>query len=108
MQKRIVEYEINGFNPFRNWFFKLTKENQHKVRARLDRIADGNYGNTTNEGGGIIAIRFIKEGLRIYVANVGDVVVILLNAGDKSSKAQQNKDIQKAKEYLEELKSRGL
>jgi putative addiction module killer protein len=66
----------------------------------------GNYGDTSNEGGGIIALRFIKEGLRIYIANIDKIIVILLNGGDKGSKAQQNKDIQTAKEYLKDFKER--
>ncbi|MDR0571564.1 MAG: type II toxin-antitoxin system RelE/ParE family toxin [Rickettsiales bacterium] len=92
--------------PFRKWLDEQTKINKEKVRARLDRVMLGNYGDTSNEGGGIIALRFIKEGLRIYIANIDKIIVILLNGGDKGSKAQQNKDIQTAKEYLKDFKER--
>jgi putative addiction module killer protein len=102
----IIEYEKDGFIPFRAWFDKQTKTNRDKIDARLDRVILGNYGNTSNEGGGIIALRFIKEGLRIYIANIGNLTIILLNGGDKSSKAQQGKDIQKAKEYLKDFKEK--
>jgi putative component of toxin-antitoxin plasmid stabilization module len=34
------------------------------------------------------------------------VIVILLNGGDKSSKSQQSKDIQKAREYLKDFKEK--
>jgi putative addiction module killer protein len=105
--RNIIEYDDkNGVVPFREWFEEQTKANKKKIRARLDRVALGNYGDTSNEGGGIIALRFIKEGLRIYIANIGNIIVLLLNGSDKSSKTQQNKDIQKAKEYLEEFKNR--
>jgi putative addiction module killer protein len=99
--KSIIEYEKNGFIPE-----EQTKANKKKIRARLDRVELGNYGDTSNEGGGIIALRFIKEGLRIYIANIGNTIIILLNGGDKSSKAQQSKDIKKAKEYLKDFKER--
>jgi putative addiction module killer protein len=105
--RNIIEYDDkNGVVPFREWFEEQTKANKKKIRARLDRVALFNYGDTSKEGGCVIALIFIKEGLRIYIANIDKVIVILLNGGDKSSKVQQNKDIQKAKEYLEEFKSR--
>ena len=106
MNKNIIEYELNGINYFREWFNKLNKQLQYKVFIRLNRVSNGNYGDTTNEGYGIVALRFIKEGLRIYISNIDNITVILLCAGDKSSKARQNKDIQQARKFLEEYKSR--
>jgi putative component of toxin-antitoxin plasmid stabilization module len=71
--KIIIEYEKNGFIPFRKWLDEQTKINKEKIKARLDRVALSNYGDTSNEGRGIIALRFIKEGLRIYIANIDSV-----------------------------------
>jgi putative addiction module killer protein len=104
--KEIIKYITGRKCPYNDWYQSLSEILQHKVKVRLERVELGNYGDTSNEGGGIIALRFIKDGLRIYIANIDKAIVILLNGGDKSSKAQQNKDIQKAKEYLEEFKSR--
>ena len=106
MNKNIIEYEADGVNYFKEWFNKLNKQLQYKVFVRLNRVSNGNYDDTSNEGHGIIALRFIKEGLRIYISNIDNITVILLCGGDKSSKAQQNKDIQQARKFLEEYKSR--
>jgi putative addiction module killer protein len=105
--KEIIEYiDADGKIPYREWYSKLQKNLKSKITIRLERITQDNYGDTTNEGNGIIAIRFIREGLRIYISNIGNVVVLILCGGDKSSKTQQNKDIQKAKEYLNDFKNR--
>lgn len=45
--KVIIEYQTrDNRNYFREWFNKLTKVNQIKVHKRLERIANGNYGDT--------------------------------------------------------------
>lgn len=105
MTKEIIEYvDINGKNYFKDQLDNLTTTYQKIIIRRLYRIEQGNYGDTTNEGSGIIDIRFIKEELRIYVSNINNNIVILLCGGDKSSKSKQNKDIQQAKMFLEEYK----
>jgi putative addiction module killer protein len=43
------------------------------------------------------------SGYRIYFAQEGTIIIILLCAGDKST---QEKDITKAKKYLENYRSR--
>jgi putative component of toxin-antitoxin plasmid stabilization module len=61
MTKEIIEYEIDGKSPYRKWYKELKRDDLRvKIGVRLARVEQGNYGDTSNEGGGIIALRFIK------------------------------------------------
>ena len=44
-------------------------------------------------------------GIRIYYGKIGNKVILLLCGGDKGS---QDRDINKAKDYLNDYQSRGL
>lgn len=46
---------------------------------------------------------FIGKGYRIYYTIRGNTVVLLLNGGIKSNKKQQQADIVKAKQILQEI-----
>jgi putative addiction module killer protein len=42
---------IDGKNPFDNWFDSLRdRKAKSKIRARLDRVEDGNLGNYKSVG----------------------------------------------------------
>ena len=68
----------------------------------IDRIEQGNLGNNhyCRDGVWEIVINY-GPGYRIYYAIVGDVVLLLLCAGTKRT---QQRDIDKAIEYLEKYK----
>lgn len=73
---------------------------QARIRNRISRIEDGNFGDCKNIGDGIFELRlFFGPGYRIYFGKYKKTSVILLSGGDKSS---QNKDIKQAKLYLKE------
>jgi len=64
----------------------------------------GNYGDYKPLGDGICELKFdFGPGYRIYFAEDGDVIVILLCGGDKNSQVQ---DIKTAKMYWQELLER--
>lgn len=68
------------------------------VRRRLARLRAGNLGDTKQLGRGVSELRIdTGPGYRVYFAMVGEVV-LLLNAGDKSS---QQRDIEAARAMLE-------
>ena len=74
---------------------------RHRIKTRLDRVEKGNYGDHRSVGDGVWELRFdFGAGYRIYFVEEGDVLVILLCGGDKSS---QVKDIKTAKIYWKEL-----
>jgi len=94
-----------GQAPFSKWM-KSIKDPviKARIRARLDRLNLGNYGDHKPVGSGVSELRLaFGSGYRVYYADLDDVIVILLCGGDKSS---QEKDIKKAKELWLELKER--
>ncbi|MDQ3495303.1 MAG: type II toxin-antitoxin system RelE/ParE family toxin [Pseudomonadota bacterium] len=65
-----------------------------RVQARIERLAAGNPGDHRNLEGGVSEIRVdVGPGYRVYYTRRGDVLIILLIGGDKST---QQKDIRKA------------
>ena len=94
-----------GTVPFEEWISSLKDAvASHRIRTRLDRIEKGNLGVYKPVGDGVNELKFdFGPGYRIYFAEEGDVFVILLCGGDKSS---QIKDITIAKMYWKELMGR--
>jgi len=71
-----------------------------RIQMRLDRLAAGNPGDVKPVGGGISELRIdYGPGYRVYYQQRGDVLIVLLRGGDKSSQA---KDIKRARELAEE------
>ena len=67
------------------------------------RLELGNYGDCKALKGGISELGFkFGSGYRVYFAEDGDKIVILISGGDKST---QTKDIKKAIEYWQEYKN---
>ena len=67
---------------------------------RLDRLSAGNPGDVRPVGDGISELRIdYGPGYRVYYQQRGDVLIVLLYGGDKSS---QGKDIKTARELAEE------
>lgn len=109
MEKIEIEvYETaTGKRPFENWL-KGLKEVHTKARIsmRLDRLRLGNFGDCKTLQDGISELRIhYGPGIRIYYGKIGNKLVLLLCGGDKGS---QNRDINKAKDYLKDYQSRGL
>jgi putative addiction module killer protein len=95
-------FEVRRTAELIDWLTAL-KDVQARVRIakRLDRIADGNFGDTKSVGQGVSELRFtFGPGYRVYYTIRGSVVVILLCGGDKSS---QQRDIERAAALAKEL-----
>jgi putative addiction module killer protein len=95
----------DGRNPFYEWFDSLRdKKAKAKIRARLDRVEDGNLGDYKSVGEGVFELRIdFGPGYRIYFGQDGATIILLLCGGNKST---QEADIYKAKEYWEDYRSR--
>lgn len=106
-----VEIEVyattTGKRPFEIWFKELKEvHTKARISMRLDRLRLGNFGDCKTLQDGISELRIhYGPGIRIYYGKIGNKIVLLLCAGDKSS---QNRDINKAKDYLKDYQSRGL
>ena len=103
--KQIVYYQTPDKKvPFEIWHDRIEDKRLKKaVRQRLERAELGNYGDCEPVGENVLELRLWEFGVRIYFAEVGRIMMLLLCAGDKSS---QVKDIAKAKEYWAEYRSR--
>lgn len=87
-----------GRVPYDEWFNSLRDINaQAKIISRLNRMADGNLGDSRSVGEGVCELKInYGPGYRIYFGQIGSTIVLLLCGGDKST---QDKDIRQAKEY---------
>jgi len=101
--KEIKFYKLeNGKEPVKEWLLSLNVSIRVKVVKRLERIYDDNFGDYKQIAPNLFELRFFfGSGYRIYYTVKGNVIVILLYAGDKSD---QKKDIEIAKSYLKNIK----
>lgn len=101
--KQVKFYELeNGKEPVKEWLLKLDSSTRVKIIKRLERIYDDNFGDYKQIAPNLYELRFFfGKGYRIYYTIKNDIVVILLQAGDKSD---QQKDISIAKSYLNNIK----
>lgn len=95
----------SGKIPFLDWLNAIKDPVvRHRIRRRLDRVELGNFGDYKILDEDVCELRLdFGPGFRIYFAEEGDVIVILLCGGDKST---QEKDIKTAKKYWKELLER--
>lgn len=72
-----------------------------KIATRIKRLATGNFGDVASVGDGVSELRIhYGPGYRAYFVRRGEVLVILLCGGDKST---QDRDIAAAKTLAKEI-----
>jgi putative addiction module killer protein len=88
-----------------DWLTQLADARaQAKIATRIDRLAAGNFGDCKPLRQGLSELRIDwGPGYRVYYAMIGRECVLLLCAGDKR---KQSADIDRALEYLKDLKER--
>lgn len=99
IQKRVVYYTLTNENsPFEDWLKALDNLSRAIVVRFIQRVAAGGAKKSIKAlKDGIFEIKINHgPGYRVYFAEDGDEIIILLLAGDKKT---QGRDIQKAKEY---------
>ena len=93
-------FEIIKSETFDSWFKGLRDK---RAAARLRRVSLGNLGDVAPVGDGVSEMRiFYGPGYRIYFVQEGQVLIVLLCGGDKST---QKKDIKRAKELANERRT---
>ncbi len=91
------------FTPvFRDWLARLRDRSARgRILARLRRVELGNPGDVKPVGEGVSELRInYGPGYRLYFVQRGQVVIVMLCGGDKST---QPMDIAKAKIMAKEL-----
>ena len=92
-------YTIEQTADFKKWLKEL-KDPLAKITIlkRIERAKAGNFGDSKAIGDGLSEMRIdTGKGYRIYYTQIGNVIYLLINGGDKST---QQKDINKAKAFL--------
>ncbi len=105
MEQRIVKIAqlSNDKVPFIDWLESLDKANRARIQSRLTRLLENNFGDHKKIDNEISELRLkFGSGYRIYYTEIDNIIVLLINGGDKSS---QSKDIQKAKQILQEWRN---
>ena len=91
--------------PFSEWLETLRDEKAIAViQKRLVRVILGNLGVYRFVGDGVFEFKIdYGPGYRIYFVQIGEIILLILCGGDKSSQA---KDIEQAKQYCVDFKNR--
>ena len=92
--------------PFEQWLNELKDRiARAKIRARLERVKLGNFGDCKPLCDGVQELRIDHgPGYRVFLSRQGPVVVLLLCGSDKGD---QDRAIRQAVEYLTDWKQRG-
>jgi putative addiction module killer protein len=95
-----------GRVPFTKWLDALEdRQGRAAIRARLTRLEAGNFGDCKPLRDGVQELRIDKgPGYRVYLSRQGLVLVLLLCGSDK---ADQDRAIRQAIDYLSDWKERG-
>lgn len=104
--KELITYlSEDGRSPFDEWVNSLKdRTTVSKIHMRLYRVSLGNFGDAKPVGEGVSELRLqFGAGYRIYFAQVGNTVVLLLCGGDKSTQA---KDIKLAQTFWADYQRR--
>ena len=102
MKQRIIKIAqtSSGKSPFLEWLNSLDKMTKARVQSRLTRLLENNFGDHKKLDSEISELRLkFGSGYRIYYTEIDNIIVLLINGGDKST---QIKDIEKAKNILQE------
>ena len=105
MTIRVEEYvRENGDTPYKAWFDRLDAPAAAKVSTANVRLSLGNTGGLKSLGGGLTEMRIDwGPGLRVYLVQDGDTLVVLFGGGTKRT---QPGDIATARLLLAEYKAR--
>lgn len=94
--------ELRQTNEYAKWFAALRdRQARARIDARIRRLSLGNPGDAKPVGEGVSELRIdYGPGYRVYFAQRGRTLVVLLAGGDKRT---QNRDIKLAQTLAREL-----
>jgi putative addiction module killer protein len=104
MIELVAYQQADGTAPFETWLADLDRQAAAKVRVVLLRMQEGNFGDVKPVGGGVSERRIDwGPGYRLYFAQDGDRLVLLLGGG---TKRRQQRDIADAQGRWADYKQR--
>lgn len=95
-------FQLSETPDFTDWLgYMRDRRARARIVVRLERLADGNFGDCKSVKGGVQELRVdYGPGYRVYFFQRGKELVILLCGGDKRT---QDADIAHAKRLKEEI-----
>ena len=98
------EIQIITTDKFEKWLRSIVDiRSRRKITLRIQRLKLGNFGDYKSVGKEVYELRIhFGPGYRVYFAKKGELFVILLVGGDKSS---QSKDIIQSQLLWQEIKN---
>lgn len=95
-------YQLQSTEIFDQWLRNLRdRQGRARILARLESVQLGNLGDVKAVGDGVRELRLdVGPGYRVYFAQRGRVLLLLLCGGDKSTQAR---DIARARRILRDL-----
>ncbi len=106
LKREVLIYQTrDGRAPYEEWLSSLKDRTVvAKVRVRIDRLRLGNVGDCRFVGRGVYELKIdYGPGYRLYLAQEGKRVVLLLCGGDKRT---QQKAIKNAQQYWADYRRR--
>ena len=99
----VIHYEENGRDIFKDWVKSLKDfKGRDAINRTVSKLLDGNFGDHKFCRDGVYELRIhVGAGYRVYYSMIENVVVLLLCGGTKKT---QDKDIDKAVQYLKNFK----
>jgi putative addiction module killer protein len=99
----LANVQIHRTDEFAKWLSGLRdRQGRAKILARIDRLEEGNPGKTRSVGAGVVEMKIdFGPGYRVYFVQRGDVLIVLLCGGDKST---QDNDIRRAKALANQIR----
>ncbi len=104
LEMRIIEAYVadTGKVPFLDWLHSLDQIVQTRLENRIVRLRAGDFGDCKSVEEGVFELRFFfGPGYRIYFAQYGGCIVLLLWGG---TKRMQPRDVQVAKGHWRKFK----
>lgn len=97
-------YTLRQTQEFQDWLDGLSdRRAQVRIAARLRYAEAGNLGDWKPVGGNVSEMRVdVGPGYRLYFTRQGNVVIVMLAGGSKSS---QTRDIKRAQRIAGQLES---
>lgn len=95
-------YTLRLTQEFQDWLDALKdRRAQIRIVARLRLAEAGNLGDWKSVGGEVSEMRVdVGPGYRLYFTRRGNLLIVMLAGGDKST---QSRDIQRAQRILKQL-----